>query len=81
MELTPDLMTLDITMPIMDGIQTLEKILAHDAKAKIIMVSALGKEETVKNALEKGARSFIVKPFDRNTVLERLRKTMGRAAP
>lgn len=81
MEQRPDLVTLDITMPVMDGIETLGKILAYDAKAKVIMVSALGKEETVKDALEKGARSFIVKPFDRNTVLERLRKTMGRLTP
>jgi len=76
-ELRPDLMTLDITMPILDGLQTLEKVLAYDPKAKVVMVSALGKEETVKQALLAGAKSFIVKPFDRATVLERLKKTIG----
>ncbi|MBL8991830.1 MAG: response regulator [Spirochaetia bacterium] len=76
-ELRPDLVTLDITMPILDGLQTLEKVLAYDPKAKVVMVSALGKEETVKQALLAGAKSFIVKPFDRATVLERLKKAIG----
>ncbi|MBL8994451.1 MAG: response regulator, partial [Spirochaetia bacterium] len=53
------------------------KVLAYDPKAKVVMVSALGKEETVKQALLAGAKSFIVKPFDRATVLERLKKAIG----
>jgi two-component system chemotaxis response regulator CheY len=67
-----DLVTLDITMPVMDGVSALEKILEHDKQAKIIMVSALGKEDVVKKCLLMGAKSYIVKPLDRKKVLERV---------
>jgi len=67
-----DLVTMDITMPVMDGVSALEKILEHDKKAKIIMVSALGKEDVVKKCLLMGAKSYIVKPLDRKKVLERI---------
>jgi two-component system chemotaxis response regulator CheY len=75
-ELKPDLVTMDITMPKLDGISALQQIIAFDAKARVIVVSALGKEETVKGALIKGAKNFIVKPFDRNKVLERVRNVL-----
>jgi len=67
-----DLVTMDITMPVMDGVSALEKILEYDKKAKIIMVSALGKEDVVKKCLLMGAKSYIVKPLDRKKVLERI---------
>jgi two-component system, chemotaxis family, chemotaxis protein CheY len=67
-----DLVTMDITMPVMDGVSALEKILEHDKQAKIIMVSALGKEDVVKKCLLMGAKSYIVKPLDRKKVLERI---------
>jgi two-component system chemotaxis response regulator CheY len=67
-----DLVTLDITMPVMDGVSALEKILEFDKQAKIIMVSALGKEDVVKKCLLMGAKSYIVKPLDRKKVLERV---------
>jgi len=67
-----DLVTMDITMPVMDGVSALEKILEHDKNAKIIMVSALGKEDVVKKCLLMGAKSYIVKPLDRKKVLERI---------
>ncbi|MDR0301639.1 MAG: response regulator [Treponema sp.] len=67
-----DLVTLDITMPVMDGVSALEKILEYDKQAKIIMVSALGKEDVVKKCLLMGAKSYIVKPLDRKKVLERV---------
>ena len=67
-----DVVTMDITMPVMDGVSALEKILEFDKNAKVIMVSALGKEDVVKKCLLMGAKSYIVKPLDRKKVLERL---------
>lgn len=67
-----DLVTLDITMPRMDGLTALEKIVEFDSKAKVIMISALGKEDLVKKALITGAKNYIVKPLDRKKVLERI---------
>ncbi|MBP7552034.1 MAG: response regulator [Spirochaetes bacterium] len=67
-----DIVTLDITMPKMDGISTLEKIIEFDKNAKIIMISALGKEDLVKKALISGAKNYIVKPLDRDKVLSRI---------
>jgi two-component system chemotaxis response regulator CheY len=69
---TIDLVTLDITMPVMDGVSALEKILEFDKQACVIMVSALGKEDIVKKCLLMGAKSYIVKPLDRKKVLERV---------
>jgi len=69
---TVDLVTMDITMPKMDGITTLEKIVEFDKNAKVIMISALGKEDLVKKALMLGAKNYIVKPLDRDKVLSRL---------
>ena len=66
-----DLVTMDITMPVMDGVTALEKILEFDKNACVIMVSALGKEDVVKKSLLMGAKSYIVKPLDRKKVLER----------
>ncbi len=67
-----DIVTMDITMPKMDGITALEKIIEFDKNAKIIMVSALGKQELVKKSLLLGAKNYIVKPLDRKKVLERI---------
>ncbi len=73
-ELCPnvDIVTMDITMPRMDGITALEQIVAFDKNAKVVMVSALGKEELVKKSLMAGAKNYIVKPLDRKKVLERI---------
>ncbi|MDR2589152.1 MAG: response regulator [Spirochaetales bacterium] len=67
-----DLVTMDITMPKMDGITALEKIIEFDKEAKVIMVSALGKQDLVKKSLLSGAKNYIVKPLDRKKVLERI---------
>ena len=67
-----DAVTMDITMPRMDGLTALEQIMAFDKDAKVVMVSALGKEELVKKSLMLGAKNYIVKPFDRKKVLERI---------
>lgn len=67
-----DVVTMDITMPRMDGLTALEQIMAFDKEAKVVMVSALGKEELVKKSFMLGAKNYIVKPLDRKKVLERL---------
>ncbi|MDR0388558.1 MAG: response regulator [Spirochaetaceae bacterium] len=73
-----DLVTMDITMPVMDGVTALEKILEFDKEATVIMVSALGKEDVVKKSLLLGAKSYIVKPLDRKKVLERVVSVLKR---
>jgi two-component system chemotaxis response regulator CheY len=73
-----DLVTMDITMPVMDGVSALEKILEFDKNAVVIMVSALGKEDVVKKSLLMGAKSYIVKPLDRKKVLERVVSVLKR---
>ena len=67
-----DIVTMDITMPKMDGVTALEKILEFDKEAVIIMISALGKQDLVKKSLMLGAKNYIVKPLDRTKVLERI---------
>lgn len=72
--LQPDVVTMDITMPEMDGLQALKAIKAMDPKAKIVMVSALGQEAMVRDAVMSGARGFIVKPYKEDTIVETLNK-------
>ncbi|ORC36497.1 response regulator [Marispirochaeta aestuarii] len=67
-----DLVTMDITMPKMDGVTSLEKIIEFDKDARVIMISALGKQDLVKKSLLLGAKNYIVKPLDRKKVLERV---------
>jgi len=67
-----DLVTMDITMPNMDGVTALKNIVEFDPKAVVIMISALGKQELVKQSLLAGAKNNIVKPLDRIKVLERI---------
>ena len=68
-QLNPDLVTMDITMPDMDGIAAVKKIIELNSAAKIIMVSAMGQKPMIKEALEAGANDFIVKPFDREKII------------
>ena len=74
----PDLVTLDITMPKMDGITALTKIMEFEKEAKVVMVSALGKEDMVKKALLAGAKNYITKPLDRKKVLERVKMVLDK---
>ncbi len=67
-----DLVTMDITMPRMDGVTALEKVIEYDKDAKVVMISALGKNDLVKRSLMIGAKNYIVKPLDRKKVLERI---------
>lgn len=73
-ELMPEIVTMDITMPVMDGIQALKAIIQHDKKAKVVMMSALGQECMVKEAVLSGAKTFIVKPFKEEQVVDMLGK-------
>lgn len=73
-ELKPDMVTMDITMPKMDGITAIKEIMKIDADAKIIVCSAMGQKPMVIEALSAGAKDFLVKPFDAERVVESLRK-------
>lgn len=72
--LNPDIVTMDITMPKMDGVEALTEIKKKDPNCKIVMISALGQESWVKRAIIIGARGFIVKPFKEEHVIKTLSK-------
>lgn len=76
-ELSPDLVTMDITMPQMDGITALKQIVASNPNAKIIMCSAMGQQAMVIEAIQAGAKDFIVKPFQPQRVLDSVKKVIG----
>jgi two-component system chemotaxis response regulator CheY len=73
----PDLVTMDITMPEMNGIEAVREIVKDFPKAKIIMCSAMGQQRLIVEAIEAGAKDFIVKPFDESRVLEAVKRVMG----
>ena len=73
----PDVVTMDITMPDMDGIEAVRQIKAYDASAKVIMCSAMGQQTMVMDAIRAGAKDFIVKPFQAERVLEAIKKVVG----
>ncbi len=68
-DLSPDVVTMDITMPEMDGLTSLKKILAIDPNANVIMISAMGQESMVREAVLSGAKGFIVKPFKEDVIV------------
>lgn len=76
-ELKPDLVTMDITMPEMDGISAVKAIKKLDPGAKIIMCSAMGQQMMVMEAIQAGARDFIVKPFQQDRVIQAVKKAIG----
>ncbi|WP_088005936.1 response regulator [Indiicoccus explosivorum] len=76
-ELKPDLVTMDITMPEMDGISSLKGIKAQDPSAVVIMCSAMGQQAMVIDAIQAGAKDFIVKPFQADRVIEAIQKAIG----
>lgn len=73
-ELQPDLVTMDITMPEMDGIEALREIKQINPQAKVIMISAMGQEKSVKESIVAGASGFILKPFNEEQVIRGLSK-------
>ena len=73
----PDLVTIHITMPEMDGIEAVKQIKAVNPAAKVIMCSAMGQQSMVMDAIKAGANDFIVKPFQADRVLEAVKKIVG----
>ncbi|HVM32147.1 MAG TPA: response regulator [bacterium] len=76
-QLKPDLVTMDIVMPEMDGIDAVRRIRAFDPNAKIVMVTAMGQQAMVIDAIQAGARDFIIKPFQTPRVHEALKRVLG----
>ncbi|MFD1173656.1 response regulator [Oceanobacillus picturae] len=75
-EVKPDLVTMDITMPEMNGVEALKEIKKLDADAKVIMCSAMGQQGMVVEAIQAGAKDFIVKPFTADRINEALSKAL-----
>ncbi|HOQ37489.1 MAG TPA: response regulator [Acetivibrio sp.] len=73
-ELKPDIVTMDITMPEMDGIQALKEIRKFDSNCKVIIISAMGQESYVREAVMSGAKGFVVKPFKEDYIIQTLSK-------
>ena len=73
-DLQPDIVTMDITMPEMSGLDALKEIIKIDPQAKIVMVSAMGQEAMVRDAIVSGAKGFIVKPFKEEGIIAALKK-------
>lgn len=76
-ELKPDLVTMDVVMPNMNGIEALQAIKKLDPGAKVIMCTAVGQEQMVKLAIKSGARGYIVKPFQAPKVLEEVKSVLA----
>ena len=72
--LNPDVVTMDVVMDEMNGLEALRQIIAYDANANVVMVSSMGQEIIVRDAILAGAKGFIVKPFEESVVLEVFRK-------
>jgi two-component system, chemotaxis family, chemotaxis protein CheY len=75
-ELKPDLVTMDIIMPEMNGIDAVRQIISNDSQARIVMCSALGQQALVQDALTAGAKDFLIKPFNPSRVIEVISKIL-----
>ncbi len=73
----PDVVLMDVTMPEMDGLTALKEIVSFDPKAKVVMLTALGQESVVLDAVKSGARDFIVKPFEHDRVMKAISKLLS----
>ena len=73
----PDLVTMDIVMPDMGGIDAVKEICKHDPNAKVLMCSAMGQQALVVEAIQAGAKDFVVKPFQPSRVLEAVQRVLG----
>jgi len=76
-KLKPDLVTMDIVMPKMNGIEALKAIKAFDPSAKVVMCTAVGQEQMVKLAIKTGARGYIIKPFQAPKVIEEVNNILS----
>ncbi|MBT2755900.1 response regulator [Mesobacillus foraminis] len=75
-QLKPDLVTMDITMPEMNGLDAVREIKRNHPQAKIIMCSAMGQQKTIIEAIEAGARDYLVKPFDVSSVVDSVKSVL-----
>ena len=75
-ELKPDIITLDIHMPVMDGMTALQKILDFDSSARIVMLTSDQEQQNVLNAISMGAKDYIIKPPERAVVLQKIKKSL-----
>jgi len=76
-EIQPDVVLMDITMPEMDGLAALKEIVSYDPKARVVMLTALGQESVVLEAVKSGARDFVVKPFEHERVMKAITKLLS----
>lgn len=72
----PDVVLMDITMPLMDGLESIKRVLRFDPSAKIIVVSAMGTQSYVMEAIMEGAKTFLVKPFDKDKILTTIKQVL-----
>ena len=70
--LNPDIVTLDISMPLKNGIDTLKEIISINSNAQVIVISAMGQKAQIVEALRLGAKAYIIKPFEKEIVIEKL---------
>lgn len=75
-QVKPDIVTMDITMPDMDGIQAVKELLKVSPKSKVIMCSALGQKNMVLEAIRSGAKEYVVKPFEKSRLMEAIQRAM-----
>ncbi len=76
-EIHPDIVLMDVTMPEMDGLTALKEIRTFDPQARVVMLTALGQESVVLEAVKSGARDFVVKPFERDRVMSAINKLLA----
>jgi two-component system, chemotaxis family, chemotaxis protein CheY len=76
-ELKPDIVTMDITMPVMTGTEAVKEILSYEPKAKVLMLSTTGQEKLVKEAIMNGAKTFILKPFKEGHLVQTIRNLVS----
>jgi two-component system chemotaxis response regulator CheY len=76
-DIHPDVVLMDVTMPEMDGLTALKQIVSFDPKARVVMLTALGQESVVLEAVKSGARDFIVKPFEHDRVMKAISKLLA----
>ena len=79
--LKPDAVTMDITMPEVDGIQGLKDIIAYDSQAKVIMISALDQHDALAESIRNGATDYVVKPFEDDRMISALHEIFGESTP
>ncbi|MDR4507013.1 MAG: response regulator [Candidatus Brocadiaceae bacterium] len=76
--LKPDAVTMDIIMPVMDGLQGLKEILAFDKEAKVVMISAIDQKDSLMEAIRCGAADYVVKPFEDDRMVDALNNVLGK---